>query len=44
MGSNKGIKEKLQSMAAESDGAAKSKANTMPTYHKDKHAPNRPSI
>ncbi|MFC4778335.1 hypothetical protein ACFO9Q_16175 [Paenibacillus sp. GCM10023252] len=32
-----------QSMKDESEQAQLSLANTMPTFHKDKHAPNRPS-
>ncbi|UUZ86046.1 hypothetical protein LJK88_23000 [Paenibacillus sp. P26] len=45
MGRNRGLKQKLQSMRAESNQAVENIAgSTMPTYHKDKHAPNRPSI
>jgi hypothetical protein len=44
MGKGKSMKQKMQSMADESNTAAESKANTMPTFHKDRHEPNRPSI
>lgn len=44
MAKGKSMKQKMQSMAAEANTAAESKAYTRPTYHKDKHEPNRPSI
>ncbi|WP_281889323.1 hypothetical protein [Paenibacillus sp. YYML68] len=44
MGKNKGMKQKNQSMADNSSQATDSKANLMPTYHKDRHEPNRPSV
>ncbi|HUC92668.1 MAG TPA: hypothetical protein VMS09_11640 [Paenibacillus sp.] len=35
--------QRMQAMRAESNEAEKSMANTKPTYHDDKHEPNRPS-
>ncbi|MED4600454.1 hypothetical protein P9314_07025 [Paenibacillus validus] len=43
-GKNKSMNQTMQSMADHSNQAVESKAYTMPTYHKDKHEPNRPSI
>ncbi|CAG7643597.1 hypothetical protein PAESOLCIP111_04506 [Paenibacillus solanacearum] len=44
MAKGKSMKQKMQSMAAEANNAAENTAFTSPTYHKDKHEPNRPSI
>ncbi|MCZ8512259.1 hypothetical protein O9H85_07425 [Paenibacillus filicis] len=44
MGSNKGLKQKMQAMKSESSQAEEHVAYVMPTYQKDKHAPNRPSV
>ncbi|WP_248929764.1 hypothetical protein [Paenibacillus hamazuiensis] len=44
-GKNKSMDQKMQSLFDESKQAEENiAASTMPTYHKDKHAPNRPSI
>jgi len=46
MGKGKGktLRQRQQAMQAESKNAADHIAYTMPTYHKDKHEPNRPSV
>jgi hypothetical protein len=43
-GKNKTFHQKMQSIQADSKQAEENLAYTMPTYHKDKHEPNRPSI
>ncbi|WP_165452184.1 hypothetical protein [Paenibacillus thalictri] len=42
-GKHKSMEQQLQSERAHSKEAAENLSNTMPTYHKDKHEPNRPS-
>jgi hypothetical protein len=44
MGKKRSMKQKMQSMADNSDQAEASNANLMVPFHKDKHEPNRPSI
>ncbi|WP_186445666.1 hypothetical protein [Paenibacillus cremeus] len=41
---SRSMQQKMQSMADNSNQAIESKANLMPTFHKDRHEPNRPSI
>ncbi len=41
---NRSIDQRNQAMQAESNNAEENIAYEMPTYHKDKHAPNRPSV
>ncbi|MEK8132418.1 hypothetical protein WMW72_31440 [Paenibacillus filicis] len=44
MGKNKNrtLQQQQQSLADHAEQT--NKANTIPTYHKDKHEPNRPSV
>ena len=40
----KTLRQRQQAMQAESKNAADNTAYTKPTYHKDMHEPNRPSV